>query len=229
MSDHALIEGRAAVLRIANLDTDQIMPKQFLRGIDKAGLAQGLFHDLRFDGDGNTRQEFILNQPAYAGADVLIAGSNFGCGSSREHAVWGMQQFGFKAVIAPSFAEIFHANAMNNRLMLVTLPEQAVEALMQEAEASSGLLPIRIDVEHRVVRSAAMTAEFPLAERYRRMFLDGLDVIGATLVHQQAISAFAETHWARQPWLENVARKTCERLAQETRERTGRAGCTTSL
>jgi 3-isopropylmalate/(R)-2-methylmalate dehydratase small subunit len=226
MSDHAIIDGRAAVLRIANLDTDQIMPKQFLRGIDKAGLAQGLLYDLRFDGDGNPRQEFILNQPAYAASDVLIAGPNFGCGSSREHAVWGMQQFGFKAVIAPSFAEIFHANAMNNRLMLVTLPEQTVEALMQEAETSGDPLPIRIDVERCIVRSTALTAEFSMAERYRRMFLDGLDVIGATLMHQEAISAFAATHWAGQPWLENVAWKTCERLAQETRDRTGRPGCT---
>ncbi len=225
MSDHAIIDGRAVVLRIANLDTDQIMPKQFLRGIDKAGLAQGLLYDLRFDGDGNPRQEFILNQPAYAASNVLIAGANFGCGSSREHAVWGMQQFGFKAVIASSFAEIFHANAMNNRLMLVTLPEQTVEALMQEAETSRGPLPIRIDVERRCVRSATITAEFPLVERYRSMFLDGLDVIGATLMHREAISAFAETHWACQPWLKDVAGKTCERLAQEMRDRTGRAGC----
>src|SRR5437868_15250282 len=100
MTEHAIIEGRAAALRIANLDTDQIMPKQFLRGIDKAGLAQGLLYDLRFDAQGRSREGFVLNRPAFTGVDILLAGPNYGCGSSREHAVWGMQQFGFQAVIA---------------------------------------------------------------------------------------------------------------------------------
>lgn len=101
------ITGKAVAIRIDNLDTDQIMPKQFLRGIDKNGLSEGLLYDLRFDSQGNLKPDFVLNQPKYAQASVLLGGSNFGCGSSREHAVWGLAQFGFKAVIAPSFAEIF--------------------------------------------------------------------------------------------------------------------------
>lgn len=213
MSEHAIIAGRAAALPIANLDTDQIMPKQFLRGIDKSGLAPGLLYDLRFDAAGNARPEFVLNQPAYATTDVLIAGPNFGCGSSREHAVWGLQQYGFRAIIASSYGEIFYSNAMNNRLMLVTLPEEQVQALMRAAESGAGPLPVTIDVEQRVVNGAGLAAGFALAERHRRMFLDGLDLIGASLTYDEQIAAFAQAHWARQPWLKDVARRTRERLS----------------
>lgn len=215
MSEHAIIEGRAAALRIANLDTDQIMPKQFLRGIDKAGLAPGLLYDLRFDAAGNPRPEFVLNQPAWAATDVLIAGPNFGCGSSREHAVWGLQQYGFRAVIASSYGEIFYSNAMNNGLMLVTLPEEQVQALMRAAESGAGPLPVTIDVERRIVTSQAVVASFALAERHRRMFLDGLDLIGASLLYDDQIAAFAQAHWERQPWLKDLARRTRERLSGE--------------
>ena len=127
------LRGRAALLDIANLDTDQIMPKQFLRGIDKSGLAPGLLYDLRFDGAGQPRADFVLNRPAFAGVDVLIAGSNYGCGSSREHAVWGMQQYGFKAVVASSFGEIFYSNALNNRLLLAMVSEDDAQVFMREA------------------------------------------------------------------------------------------------
>ncbi len=118
MSLLTTIEGRALPLPIENLDTDQIMPKQFLRGIDKAGLARGLLYDLRYDAQGVAREDSVLNDARYEGAAVLLGGANFGCGSSREHAVWGLLQYGFAAVIAPSFAEIFYSNAMNNRLLL---------------------------------------------------------------------------------------------------------------
>ncbi|MFL6832581.1 MAG: 3-isopropylmalate dehydratase small subunit, partial [Xanthobacteraceae bacterium] len=111
MPEKHLIEGIAAPLDIANLDTDQIMPKQFLRGIDKAGLDKGLLWDLRFDGEGRERAEFVLNRPEFVDTRVLVCGPNFGCGSSREHAVWGLQQYGIQAVIAPSFGEIFYSNA----------------------------------------------------------------------------------------------------------------------
>ena len=117
MSEHSIIDGIGAAIPTPNLDTDQIMPKQFLRGIDKAGLAQGLLYDLRHDAQHQLRPDFVLNRPAYKGASILVGGSNFGCGSSREHAVWGLQQFGIQAVIAPSFGEIFYSNAMNNRLL----------------------------------------------------------------------------------------------------------------
>jgi len=199
------IQGRAAALRIANLDTDQIMPKQFLRGIDKAGLAPGLLYDLRFDSQGQVRPDFVLNRPAYAGTRILVAGANFGCGSSREHAVWGLQQFGIQAVIAPSFGEIFYSNAMNNRLLLVMLPEEQIAALMAQAEAGEALT---IDVDAMCVRCAAQEMPFALSPRHRRMFMEGLDVIGLSLSYRAEIEAFAQTHWAAQPWVKDVARLT---------------------
>jgi 3-isopropylmalate/(R)-2-methylmalate dehydratase small subunit len=206
------IHGHAAALRITNFDTDQVMPKQFLRGIDKSGLAQGLFYDLRFDEHGEPKQNFFLNQPAYAKTDVLIAGSNYGCGSSREHAVWGMQQFGFKAVIASSFAEIFYSNAMGNGLLLVVLPEKQVQALMKEADDKGVPISLDIDIENLKVRTTHHEFTFVMSARHRRMFLEGLDVIGLTLKHKKEIDAFAQEHWNEQPWVKDVARKTMDRL-----------------
>jgi 3-isopropylmalate/(R)-2-methylmalate dehydratase small subunit len=199
-----LIEGRAAALPIENLDTDQIMPKQFLRGIDKSGLKEGVFHDLRHDANGKLRPDFVLNRSEFANASILIAGSNFGCGSSREHAVWGLQQFGICAVVAPSFAEIFHANAMNNRLLLVSLPAQTVPQLIQLANF------LRIDISKQTLRGGEVEASFDLLPRHRQMFLDGLDSIGLSLTYQDRIREFASNHWARQPWLRDVA-QTCRR------------------
>lgn len=207
----ALIEGRAAALRIENLDTDQIMPKQFLRGIDKSGLKEGLLYDLRFDARGQPRPDCVLNQPAFAGTSVLIGGANFGCGSSREHAVWGLLQFGIRAVIAPSFAEIFHSNAMNNRLLLVALPQAQIDALMTDADDPAGNA-VSIDIAGSTLRSRSVEARFELLPRHRRMFLEGLDSIGLSLTYQAQIAAFAQAHWQRQPWLHDVARTSVERL-----------------
>lgn len=209
MTNNARIQGGAAALRIDNLDTDQIMPKQFLRGIDKSGLEQGLLYDLRFDTQGQLRPDFILNQEPYANASILIGGANFGCGSSREHAVWGMQQFGIRAVIAPSFAEIFHANAMNNRLLLVTLPPEQVARLMNDADDETSNT-VDIDIEAQTLRSRQVQASFELMPRHRRMFLEGLDSIGLSLTYQSAIDDFVSDHWSRQPWLCDVA-ATAER------------------
>jgi len=206
------IEGIAAPLNIANLDTDQIMPKQFLRGIDKAGLDRGLLWDLRFHGDGRPREDFVLNRRELAGTRVLIAGPNFGCGSSREHAVWGLQQYGIRAVIASSFGEIFYSNAMNNRLLAVMLPEGEVQALMREASDRPEPLRIEIDVERMTVRTSRRTSPFVMSPRHRTMVLEGLDTIGASLQHRAEIDAFAQAHWARQPWLRDVAARTRQRL-----------------
>ena len=213
MTDSIRIEGRAAALRIENLDTDQIMPKQFLRGIDKPGLKEGLLYDLRFDTQGQPRPDCMLNQPAYAGVDILVGGSNFGCGSSREHAVWGLQQFGIRAVVAPSYAEIFYSNAMNNRLLLVTLPQADIERLMTDAEDAAHN-EVAIDIAAQTLRSRSVHAGFALLPRHRRMFLEGLDSIGLSLTYQQQIEAFAQGHWARQPWVRDVAALTRQRLAQ---------------
>ena len=204
MNKHTIIEGIAAPLPIANLDTDQIMPKQFLRGIDKAGLDRGVLYDLRFDGQGQARPDFVLNQPAYADAPILLGGANFGCGSSREHAVWGLQQFGVRAVIASSFGEIFYSNAMNNGLMLATVSEDDAQRLFAEA-ASGAPMQVRIDVERLKVASATGTARFTLSGRHQRMFMDGLDMLGASLQHLPAIQAFAERWHAANPWLKDVA------------------------
>ena len=214
MSHQTMIQGHAAPLRIANFDTDQVMPKQFLRGIDKSGLKDGLFYDLRFDEEGKLKPDFFLNQPAYALTDVLLAGPNYGCGSSREHAVWGMQQYGFKAVIASSFAEIFYSNAMGNRLLLIVLPEDQVQALMKEADDAFGPIQLDIDIENGVVRTPKHQFTFSMSPRHLQMFLEGLDVIGLTLKHQNQIDHFAQAHWNANPWLHNVSRRVVDRLAK---------------
>lgn len=204
--NNALIEGIAAPLPIANLDTDQIMPKQFLRGIDKAGLDRGLLYDLRFDTEGKPRPDFVLNRPEYAQASILVGGSNFGCGSSREHAVWGLRQFGIRAVVAPSFAEIFYSNAMNNGLMLVTIPERDVQALLDEAAASTAALQVCVDVENLRLTSSKVSAQFTLSERHRDMFLHGLDMLGASLRYEEQIKAFAARWHAQHPWLKDLGK-----------------------
>lgn len=207
-----LIEGIAAPIEIANLDTDQIMPKQFLHGIDKSGLDRGLLWDHRFTGDGQVKPDFILNSPAYADTRVLIAGPNFGCGSSREHAVWGLQQFGIQAVIASAYGEIFYSNAMNNRLLAVMLAEEEVQALLSESRQSSTPLRVSVDVETMTVESPQHTFSFTMSARHRTMFLQGLDMIGASLSHKAEIEAFAVQHWQAQPWVKDVAGRTKARL-----------------
>ncbi|KXU85397.1 3-isopropylmalate dehydratase [Paraburkholderia monticola] len=200
MAEPFTIAGVAAPLPVNNLDTDQIMPKQFLLGIDKSGLARGLLYDLRFDTDGRARDEFVLNRADYQGAKILLGGSNFGCGSSREHAVWGLQQAGFEAVIAPSYGEIFYFNSANNRLLLVTLPPEQIEALVAEVESGSDKR-LSIDVANEVVTTpSGRHYAFSLPARQKRMLLEGLDTIGMTLRDAAAIDAFEARHWAAQPW-----------------------------
>lgn len=206
-----LIEGIAAHLAQANLDTDQIMPKQFLRGIDKQGLAAGLLYDLRFYPDGKPRPDFILNLPDYQNTSILVGGANFGCGSSREHAVWGMQQFGIKAVIASSFGEIFYSNAMNNGLLLVMIPDESIEQLMTGA----GKAPVRltIDIEKLEVTTGHVSVSFHLSERHHKMILNGLDMLGASLLYKNEIISFADKWHEQRPWLKDVARTVREKLS----------------
>lgn len=214
-TSHAVIQGRAARLDIANLDTDQIMPKQFLRGIDKQGLDRGVLYDLRFDGAGQERRGFVLNRPEFQGVDVLLAGANYGCGSSREHAVWGMQQFGFRAVVAESFGEIFYSNAMNNRLLLAMVSPEDSRLFHDEAaaqEAQGRALSIEIDVEAQQVRSPGHSAAFSISPRHQQMFLQGQDWIAASMAHAPQIAEFARQHWQRQPWLHDVAATVRARL-----------------
>ncbi|REE17880.1 3-isopropylmalate/(R)-2-methylmalate dehydratase small subunit [Paraburkholderia sp. BL27I4N3] len=195
------IHGAAAPLPIENLDTDQIMPKEFLRIIDKAGLKEGLLYDLRFDAQGEPRGDCVLNQAEYDDARILIGGSNFGCGSSREHAVWGLQQAGFEAVIAPSFAEIFYSNAMNNRLLLVQLERDEIDLLLHDA-ATQPAAPLHIDIERQTVTSGTgRVFAFPLGARHKQMVVDGMDTIDLTLASLHDIEAFERDHFARHSWV----------------------------
>lgn len=188
------------------------MPKQFLRIVDKAGLDRGLLYDLRFDAAGAPRADCVLNQPAYAGASILVAGPNFGCGSSREHAVWGLQQFGIRAVIAPSFGEIFFFNALNNGLLLVALPAPDVDALLQRV-SNTASPRVEIDVLAGRVRAAdGWAASFQLSARHRDMFAHGRDMVGATLAQLDAVARYEAAHWARHPWLKDTARRVRARL-----------------
>jgi 3-isopropylmalate/(R)-2-methylmalate dehydratase small subunit len=199
------IQGKAAPIRIDNLDTDQIMPKQFLRGIDKSGLAEGLLYDLRYDPQAHVQPDFVLNQAKYANANLLLGGSNFGCGSSREHAVWGMLQYGFRAIIAPSFAEIFYSNAMGNQLLLVSLPAGRVAQLMTLVEQADAP-DIVIDIEKQELRCEGLpNVQFEISPRYQEMFLKGVDVVGMSLTYMDEVHAFARAHWAQQPWIKDVA------------------------
>jgi 3-isopropylmalate/(R)-2-methylmalate dehydratase small subunit len=211
VNNNKTIAGVAAALPLANLDTDQIMPKQFLRGIDKSGLDRGVFHDLRFDGHGAPRGDFVLNRAEYADCRILVAGENFGCGSSREHAVWGLLQFGIRAVIAPSFGEIFYFNAMNNGLLLVTVSQADVDRFVRDVQLPA-TRSMSIDLQHLQARSASHVAQFSMSSRHRQMFLSGVDLVGASLVHAEAISAFERGHWERQPWLQSVAAVVRARL-----------------
>jgi 3-isopropylmalate/(R)-2-methylmalate dehydratase small subunit len=195
-----LLEGIAAPFTVNNIDTDQIMPKQFLYGIDKTGLARGVLYDLRFDAQGAARPDFVLNRAEYQGARILLAGSNFGCGSSREHAVWGLQQSGIDAVIAPSYGEIFYFNALNNRLLLITLPPSEFEALAAEV-AQAADKRLRIDIAKETITNAAGRCyAFAIPARQKHMLLEGLDMVRMTLQQHQAIDAFEQRHWAANPW-----------------------------
>ena len=213
MAEANTISGKAAAIRIDNLDTDQIMPKQFLRGIDKSGLAEGLLYDLRFDTAGQAKRDFVLNKPESLGAKILLGGFNFGCGSSREHAVWGLLQYGIQAVIAPSFAEIFYSNGMGNRLLLVPLPTAQVEELMAASERPDAP-QVTIDVQSRTVRwGDHAPVPFAISDRHRQMFLEGVDVIGHSLNYRNEILDFAATHWQQQPWLRDVAQRMKARIS----------------
>ena len=211
MSEGRTIEGIAAPLPISNLDTDQIMPKQFLRGIDKAGLDKGLLYDLRFDALGELRSDCVLNRAEYAHCRILIGGENFGCGSSREHAVWGLLQYGIKAIVAPSFGEIFFSNAMNNQLLLAPVPQAAVDGILSDV-SNPGTNRVTIGIHDGIVRSRNHSAHFSLSARHHRMFVEGLDLVGASLTQREAIAAFEQAHWAKQPWLRAVATVTRNRL-----------------
>jgi 3-isopropylmalate/(R)-2-methylmalate dehydratase small subunit len=182
--------GRVAALRRANVDTDQIIPKQFLKRIERTGFGAFLFHDWRYRSDGTLNPEFELNRPDWQGATILLTGANFGCGSSREHAPWALADFGFRAIIAPSFADIFYANCCQNGLLPVVLPEAAVAELFQRCAVRKGY-EVTVDLEARAVSDAGgFRVSFEVEEYRREMLLRGLDEIGQTLLDESRITAF---------------------------------------
>ncbi|BBS15694.1 MULTISPECIES: 3-isopropylmalate dehydratase small subunit [Aeromonas] len=192
-------KGIVVPLDSANVDTDAIIPKQFLQKVNRIGFGKHLFHDWRFldDAGEQPNPEFVLNQPQFAGASILLARENFGCGSSREHAPWALADYGFKTMIAPSFADIFYGNAINNGMVPVRLKEEEVDALFQLVAAQPGI-EIEVDLEANQVRAGTLTFGFEIDEFRRYCLLNGLDAIGLTLQHEAAISAFE----AKQPsWI----------------------------
>jgi 3-isopropylmalate/(R)-2-methylmalate dehydratase small subunit len=203
-------EGVVAPLDRANVDTDLIIPKQFLKSIKRTGFGVNLFDELRYLDEGQPGQDcsqrplnpdFVLNQPRYQGAEVLLARRNFGCGSSREHAPWALEDFGFKVVIAPSFADIFYNNAFKNGILLITLAEEEVDRLFAEVEANEGY-QLDIDLEHqRVITPSGEILEFEVDAFRKHCLLNGLDDIGITLQDEDAIRSFEEKHRQQRPWL----------------------------
>jgi len=195
------VSGQAAPLLAANVDTDVIMPKQFLKGIDRKGLDRGLFFDLRFLPDGTPNPQFVLNQPAWQGASFLVVGPNFGCGSSREHAVWGLQQMGIRALIGSSFAGIFFDNCQRNGVLLITLEEaqvQRIGRLVGQPETAR----ISIDLETQQIGLAdGSVIDFQIDGLRKTSLLLGLDAIGSTLQRREQIKDFERQHLVNNPWL----------------------------
>jgi 3-isopropylmalate/(R)-2-methylmalate dehydratase small subunit len=185
-----IVQGLAAPVDRVNVDTDAIIPKQFLKRIERSGFGQFLFWEWRFDEKGNVISEFSLNQERYHGANVLLSRANFGCGSSREHAPWAILDFGFKVVIAPSFADIFYNNCFKNGILPIRLSEEQVEELFQRTNANVGY-QLTVDLEKKIITDAnGLEIAFDLDEHRRQFLLLGLDDIGLTLQHEDKIAAY---------------------------------------
>lgn len=189
--------GVVAPVDRVNIDTDAIIPKQFLKRIERTGFGQFLFYEWRFDEAGNEKPNFELNKPRYQGASVLIARANFGCGSSREHAPWAILDYGFKVVIAPSFADIFYNNCFKNGILPIRLSEEQVEQLFQNTYATEGY-KLHVDLENKVITDdQGLEITFDLDEHRRQFLLLGLDDIGLTLQHEELINQYEKAHEAR--------------------------------
>jgi len=184
------LNGLVAPVDRVNVDTDAIIPKQFLKRIERSGFGQFLFFEWRWDEQGNVIPEFNLNKPRYQGAEVLLSRANFGCGSSREHAPWAILDYGFRCVIAPSFADIFYNNCFKNSILPIKLSEEQVDDLFKRTEANEGY-KLNVDLENKVITDGqGLSISFDLDEHRRQFLLQGLDDIGLTLKHEAAISAY---------------------------------------
>lgn len=194
-----LVESIAAPLLRANIDTDAIIPSREIKGVGKDGLADGLFADWRYSAPGSREPvgDFVLNDPVFKGANILLAGENFGCGSSREHAVWALHEFGFRAVIAPSFAPIFRGNAVRNGIIPVVLAADAIDRIA----ALGARAPVTVDLLARQVRAGDMMFAFPIDPQAREMLAEGLDAIDGTMKMRADIDAFLDRDRIARPWV----------------------------
>ena len=196
----------AAPIDIDNMDTDQLMPKQFLRGIDKSGLAKGLLYNHRHLSDGTLNPNFVLIKPAFENTGIIVAGPNFGCGSSREHAVWGLMQYGIRAVVAAGFGEIFYSNCFNNGLLAAKIsPQTSAELFNYLSDSEPQKLTVSVkDKEIRTLDGSNVWA-FELAERHQTMLLEGLDILESTMKELELIRKFKLAHEKAFPWMSNLA------------------------
>ncbi|PWR22092.1 3-isopropylmalate dehydratase small subunit [Zavarzinia compransoris] len=201
MQPFKTLAGIAAPLPLINIDTDMIIPKQFLKTIKRTGLGVNLFAEMRYDDQGNENPDFVLNQPAWRKAEILVAGANFGCGSSREHAPWAILDFGIRCVIAPSFADIFYNNCFKNGILPIVLPQEQVDLLMDDARRGANAV-VSIDLERQEITGPdGGKIKFDVDPFRKHCLLNGLDDIGLTLVKKPEIDSFEARQRLSQPWL----------------------------
>ena len=201
MQKFTQLRGVAAPLSLINVDTDMIIPKQFLKTIKRTGLGRNLFDEMRYRPDGSEIPDFVLNRPAYRGASILVAGENFGCGSSREHAPWALLDFGIRCIIAPSFADIFYSNCFKNGILPIVLQREQVDLLLADAERGANAI-VTVDLEQQVITGPdGGTIRFNVDPFRRHCLLNGLDDIGLTLQQAVTIDTFETKQRTGQPWL----------------------------
>ena len=201
MDKFTKLSGIAAPLPLINVDTDMIIPKQFLKTIKRSGLGVNLFDEMRYDGEGNEIPNFVLNKPQYRNAEILVAGDNFGCGSSREHAPWALLDFGIRCVIAPSYADIFYNNCFKNGILPIVLPQEQVDILMKDAEKGANAR-IEIDLEAQTITSSdGEVFSFDVDSFKKHCLMNGLDDIGLTLEKAASIKSFESKLASERPWV----------------------------
>lgn len=201
MEKYEKLTGISAPLPLVNIDTDMIIPKQFLKTIKRSGLGVNLFDEMRYDRQGNEIADFVLNKPQYREAEILVAGDNFGCGSSREHAPWALKDFGIKAVVSTSFADIFYSNCFKNGILPIVLPQEAVDVLMKDAEKGSNAR-MTVDLEAQTVTSSdGEVFSFEVDSFKKHCLLNGLDDIGLTMEKAAAIDSFEAAATQARPWV----------------------------
>jgi 3-isopropylmalate/(R)-2-methylmalate dehydratase small subunit len=200
MQKFTTLTGVAAPLPMINIDTDAIIPKQFLKTIKRTGLGKHAFHELRFDENGKEKPDFVLNKPAYRKAQILVAGDNFGCGSSREHAPWALMDFGIRCVISTSFADIFHNNCFQNGILPIKVSPEDLEKLMDDANRGANAT-ITVDLEKQEIRGPdGGVVKFDIDSFRKRCLLEGLDNIGLTMQEEKKIDSFEKQASASRPW-----------------------------